>query len=539
MAASPPPYTPPPTNDPRQQKAYWRAQKAALRTQRDYWRAQRRDQRYYWRSMHRPSIAGPIVLLAIGIVALLITAGKLSGPAFWDWFVRWWPMLLIGLGLISLLEWSLDRDQPYRRTRGTFGIILLISLFVGIAYSRTYSRDHWNRWSNEIGAGDAGDWFPMGEEHEHDADSSVTVPANASVAVQNPRGDVTITGSTDNQLHVHAHQIVNTNSDSDAAGIFPALEPKVTVNGSSVLVKVESRNNARVLLTIELPEGGSTDVTAGRGDVSVEGLKGSSNITAGHGDVKLTSIGGSVHVHMSRGDFSAHEIAGTVSIDGHFGDVTVSEVTGNLSMEGDFFGDTHLEQIGSNTHFHSSRTDLDVGRLAGELTMDSDDLHVAQAVGPLRIVTRSKNIDCSQVSGDVHIENENGEVTVDAVAPLGNIQITNASNPVTLTLPPNANFSINATTNGGDLDTDFTLNVSGSDEHRNANGTVGKGGPKIDLNVRHGDISIKKGDANMPPMPPMPAMPVMPVTPKMPTPPSGPVKHLHAPSDEKPEPNVL
>lgn len=539
MAASPPPYTPPPADDPRQQKAYWRTQKNAMRGQRDYWRAQRRDQRYYWRSMHRPSIAGPIVLLSIGIIALLINVGKLSLPYFWDWLVRWWPMLLIGLGLISLLEWFLDRDQPYQRRHGTFGIVLLISLFVGVAYTVSYSRNHASHWPADIGI-DPGDWPPMmGEEHEHDVDSTVGVPANASVAVQNPRGDVTITGSADTQVHVHAHQIVNSRSDNDAAQIFPALDPKVTVNGSSVLVKVEGRNNARVSLTIELPEGASTDVTAGRGDVSVEGLKGYSNITAGRGDVKLSSIGGSAHVHMSKGDFSAHEIAGPVSIDGRFDDVTVSEVTGNVSMVGDFFGDTHLEQIGSNLHFHSSRTDLDMGRLAGDLTMDSDDLHIVQVIGPLRIITRSKNIDCSQVSGDVHIENENGEVTVNAVAPLGNIQITNASDPVTLTLPPSASFSINATTNGGDLDTDFGLNVSGNDEHRNANGTVGKGGPKIDLNVRHGDISIKKGEVNPPPMPPMPSMPAMPKTPALPALPSGPVKHLHAPADAKPGPNVL
>ena len=146
---------------------------------------------------------------------------------------------------------------------------------------------------------------------------------------------------------------------------------------------------------------------------------------------------------MSKGDFSAHQIAGSVSIDGHLEDVTISDVTGSVALDGDFFGDTHLEQIGSTVHFHSSRTDLDLGRLAGDLTMDSDDLHVGQAVGPLRIVTRSKNIECTQISGDVHIENSNGDVAVTAIEPLGNIQINNASDPVTLTLPPNAGFQIN------------------------------------------------------------------------------------------------
>jgi len=535
MAASPPPYRPPltPGEQRRQQKAYWQQQKAAARAQRDYWRSQRRDQRYYWRATHRPSIVGPLVLISIGIVALLINAGKLSGPLFWDWIIRWWPLLLVGIGLVSLLEWFLDRDQPYRRKTNAFGIILLVAILVGIAYSR----GHVDRWANEMGANNPDNWSSfMGEEHNRDTDSSVTIPANSAVQIQNPRGDVTIAGSSDGQMKIHAHQVVNTNSDNDAEKTFPALDPKVTVNGNSVLVKVEGRDNGRADLTIELPDGATTDVTAGRGDVSVEGLKGASNVTANHGDVKLSEIGGSVHAHLSRGDFSAHRIAGAVSVDGHLSDVTVSDVTGTLSLDGEFFGDTHLEQIGSTVHFHSSRTDLDLGRLAGDLTMDSDDLHVGQAVGPLRIVTRSKNIECTEISGDVHIENANGDVDVTAVEPLGNIQINNASDPVTLTLPPNASFSIDATTNGGDLNTDFSLNVTGGDEHRNATGTVGKGGPKIEINARHGDISIKKGDANMPPIP---RLPPAPAAPKVPAIPSGPEKHLHAPKDVNPQPNVL
>jgi hypothetical protein len=232
MAASPPPY-PPPSQDPRQQKAYWRAQKDVYRSQKDLWKAQRRDQRYYWRAMHRPSLVGPVVVLAIGVVALLIEAGKLNSLMFWDWFVRWWPILLITVGLVSLLEWFLDRGAPYQRRRGTFGIVLLISILVGIAYSQGHVR----RWADQAGINEPENWPAfMGDEHDHDTDSTMTIPANASVQVQNPRGDVTITGSSDSQLHVHAHQVVVTNSDDEAKRTFPVLDPKVTVSGSSVLV---------------------------------------------------------------------------------------------------------------------------------------------------------------------------------------------------------------------------------------------------------------------------------------------------------------
>jgi DUF4097 and DUF4098 domain-containing protein YvlB len=538
MAASPPPYTPPlsPDEQQRRQKEYWRAQKEASRSQRDYLRSQRRDQQYYWKSMHRPSIVGPVLLLAIGVIALLIETGRLSSSFFWDWFLRWWPILLVFLGLVSLLEWFLDRDQPYRRKTGGFGIVLLIAILVGIGYAH----GHLSRFAQQVGADDDDGWSSlMGQEHDKDADSSVSIPANASVQVLNSHGDVTITGSSDNQVHVHAHQIVHSNSDGETRRVFAALDPHIQVNGTSVVVRVEGRNNGRADLTIELPESASSDITSGRGDVTIEGLKGASNVTASRGDVKLTGLGGNVHVQMSKGDFSAHGVGGNLTLDGHVGDVTVSEVSGSLTMDGDFFGDIHLEQVASAVRFHSSRTDLQVARLAGDLTMDDDDLHVGQSVGPLRIVTRSKNIECSQVSGDVHIENSNGEVSVTAVQPLGDIQITNASDPVTLTLPPDANFTINASTNGGDLNTDFSLNVSGGDEHRNASGTIGAGGPRIDINVRHGDLSLKKGDTNMPPLPPLPHIPAIPKMPKVPSIPSGAEKHLRAPKDVRSEPNVL
>ena len=523
MAASPPPY-PPPT--PHEQRRQWK----------DYARAQRdaaRNQRSYWRAMHRPSIAGPILLIAVGVVALLIETGHLSSAYFWDWFVRWWPMLLIGLGAISLLEWFFDRDQPYRRQRGGAGIVILVLILVGIAYSR----EHLRGIASQFGQGNDNWGSFLGQEHDHDAESSIPIPAKAAVQVENPHGDVTITASGNDQLNVHAHQIVNTNSDNDARRSFQSLEPKVTVNGSSVLVRVEGANTGRADLTIELPVGVSTDITAAHGDVTMEGLKGTANVNAGHGNVKLTGMGGNVHVHMGKGDLAAHGIGGDVAVDGHVDDLTLSEIKGGLLLNGDFFGDTHLEQIGSKIHFHSSRTDLDVSRLAGDLTMDSGDLHVGQAVGPLRIVTRSKDIECSQVSGDVHIENSNGEVLVTAVQPLGNILITNASDPITLTLPGNANFSINAAANGGDLNTDFPLNVTGDDEHRTATGQVGTGGVKIELTAHHGDISVKKGgNLVMPPVPPVPPMPPMPAMPK------GPVKHLRVPPDSsapKAEPGVL
>ena len=77
-------------------------------TQRDAARAQR----YYRCSMRRPSLLGPVVLVVVGVLALLVETNRLNVFHLWDWYLRWWPLLLIGVGLLSLGEWWLDRSRP-------------------------------------------------------------------------------------------------------------------------------------------------------------------------------------------------------------------------------------------------------------------------------------------------------------------------------------------------------------------------------------------------------------------------------------------
>jgi hypothetical protein len=209
-----------------------------------------------------------------------------------------------------------------------------------------------------------------------------------------------------------------------------------------------------------------------------------------------------------------------VFLNGHAEDVTLSEIDGQATMDGEFFGDTHLEQMGGPVHFHSSRTAIDLPKLGGDLTLDSDDLTANEIGGPSRIVTRSKNIDLTHAAGDLHIENSDGDVNVTAAAPLGNVEISNRTGGLTVTLPENANFSMTgSTTDDDDLETDFPLQVTTSGDEKQVSGTVGHGGVKLDLTTTHGNLELRKGGMEV----------AEPAAPPPPPAPSGPVRHLRAP----------
>ena len=528
MAVNPPPYPPPysPQDARRQARDWARAQREQMRAQRRYWR--------HWYGNRRPSVVGPVLLLSIGVIALLLETGHISVSGFWMWYERWWPLLLIAVGLVSLAEYFWDRNDPYAGRRSVGGVVFLIILLAMVGWGA--NGRWWRPFSDQFDNSD--DFFSMmGEEHDNDVQMDEAIGDNASVNIQNPRGDVTVTVSTDGQMHIRAHQVVHS-SDKDAAKIFDEIKPKVVSSNSSAAITVPGRNGARVDLTIQVPEKSSTTVNTNHGDVTIEGLKNNADVTSSHGDVKFDSITGDVHARMDHGDFSAHQVGGHAFMDGHVDDVTLSEIKGPVVLEGEFFGDTHLEQVGSTVHFHTTRTDLDIPKLGGDLTMDSGDLTANQASGPVRIITRSKNIDLSQVAGDLHIENSDGDVNVVAAVPLGNVQISNRSGGLSLSVPENSNFTVAAsTTEDDELETDFPLQQSTSGDRRSAEGAVGHGGVRLDLSTTHGNLRLKQGSAHME-TPERPEAPERPEKPEKPERPPVPPRHLAAPKSPTPEPTV-
>jgi DUF4097 and DUF4098 domain-containing protein YvlB len=455
---------------------------------------------------------GPIILLAIGVIALLMETGKMDPVEFWGWYAHWWPMLLIVMGGLLLAEHFLDWNRPYGR-RGMGGLVWLVILMIGLGWiSRNGHLMGPFSWDF---AGDEGDnfWSWMGAEHDNDVQvDQVLTAAKPSVSINDPQGDVTITASTDNKMHLRAHEMVHRDSDSEAQKIFAQLKPKVDASAGGAVVTVPEKQGARVDLTLELPAAAFATVTAGHGDVTADGLNGGVQVTDDHGEVKLEDIGGDAQGHISHGDFSAHNVQGRVLVDGHGDDVTLSEIEGSVTINGDFFGDIHLEQIAADIHYHSSQTTLDIPHLAGALTLDKSDLSVSQAMGPVRVIARSKDIDLTQIAGDAHIEDSNGDVNVVAANPLGNVQIADHTGNVIVTMPENANFSVTGSTSGDEaVRTDFPLKMATDGGRQTLEGSVGHGGVQLQLETDHGNLELRKGEnatvSLTPPRPPAPPVP--------------------------------
>ena len=488
----------------------------------------------------RRSLAGAILLLLVGVLALLTTVDVLPLANFWQVYATWWPLLLILLGVLLLLERVFDRSLSRRyasgaftgqyvpRRRGSGGLVLLVLLLVGIGLispgSPYLPKDSW-RWSPDW------NWSFSGEAHENEVSFSEPLSNDASLTVDNGHGDLEIAPSTDGLIHVEAHQTAHVR-DREKDRAFRDTRPVFVSRGTDATLSVPDKRGVEVRLILAVPEGVLCTIHNHHGDVAVSGLRRAVELTEDHGDVTLDGVGGNVHLVMDHGDVTARALGADLAIDGSTNDVSASGVKGRVTLHGDFFGDTQLDNVDGAVDFHSSRTELAAQRMAGQLTLDSDDLRISGVSGGLRILTRSKEIDVSDLSGDAQIEDSNSDVTVAAGQPLGALTLTNNTGNITVTLPSNAGFFLHGQTDDDDeIESDLGLPQSTTGSLKTVSGQVGQGGPHLELRTNHGDLTIHRshGDLTLRPIPPIP--------PISPTPPAR-VRHLHSPAAAAPEPTV-
>jgi DUF4097 and DUF4098 domain-containing protein YvlB len=544
----PPPYPPPPPGfDPRQADPYMRQQyrqqmKAQMRAQKAAFRGQRELYRQQNRAMRRTSILGPLLIIAVGVILLLIHLGRLSYHSFASFYGRWWPLLLVVAGVVLVAEWAFDgflhqrastSGVPYGGRRGIGGgvIFLLILLALTGASIDGFSDHVVPAFNNlHVDSDNFGQFF--GDRHDFTQQIDQPFAAGSSLTIDNPHGDVTITGvSTDSQIHIVVNKQVYTWGDNDATTRSNQLSPSLSSAGPAnaqtltLTLTVPTLEQGSADLAITLPASAQVTVTAGHGAVTASDLTAPINVTANHGDVELDRIGAGVVARTNSGSsFSAHDIHGNVTLRGHADDLNLTGVTGAVSLEGEFFGDTHLERLAGPVTFHTDRTQFSVAQLDGMVDISNDsEMTGDQLVGPVDLTTRSRNISFERVAGPVSIANTNGTVDITASAPAASISVENTNGEVTLTLPDpattHAGFSIVTATKDGGIDDELDDSHVEDDPKAMHTATIGNGAAHITLHTTHADITLHKGLVEPPS-----SVPATPTAPAAPAPPAPPVK---------------
>jgi DUF4097 and DUF4098 domain-containing protein YvlB len=452
-------------------------------------------------SSDRPRSSGlfsGLLLIAIGVMLLFWTYRHISLGHI---LLHWFPLILIIWGLVKFYE----RTVSARKGRTSGGItagevFLVVGVFcvIGVVIIVDLVREKLEKNGDITRIA-----RNLGDDHSFDMDmQSHPITPNARVQISLPRADINVHATDEPQLSVGGKKKIKSWNEESARRLEGSAKVEVTKEGDNYIVRpagaAENDQRFGFDLEVTVPKKAPLEVKNERGDITVAGVSNSVSITTRKGDIELSDIDGSVTVDTQGGDTRVSDIKGDVKVSGKGGEVSVTNATGGLTLNGEFYGPIRAEKVLKGVRFISHRTDFTVSQLTGHMAIESGNFEIVDAPGNLALRTSSADVSIENAGGKVNVDNRNGNIDVRySTPPKDDIQITNSSSGITLSLPSNTSFEVVGDCHSCDIENEFSSPSLNKTTAKNGDthleGKYGSGrSVKIVLRTSYGSITIRK-----------------------------------------------
>jgi DUF4097 and DUF4098 domain-containing protein YvlB len=290
------------------------------------------------------------------------------------------------------------------------------------------------------------------DEYQEKFEKTLDLAMDGKVYLSNVSGDIKVFSWDKAQVKISALKSSEASSRSKAEE--NAKEVTIEINGDSRTVRIETKypkhgwwghdsGNVSVDFTLYVPAQAAVDVNSVSGDVDIDKIDGSVRAKSVSGDVTLAKASAGAEISSVSGDVKVSEVKGGLDAGSVSGDVVVGRVEGSI-----------------------------------EATSVSGDVKLRNVLG-------ADTVRAKTVSGDVEFEGLS--------VPKGRYILESHSGDVTISLPAEASFELEAETFSGDIDSDFSIKVSGKVSPRQLRGTVNQGGPLVTVKSFSGSINLRAG----------------------------------------------
>jgi DUF4097 and DUF4098 domain-containing protein YvlB len=442
--------------------------------------------------------------------ALLLIDRLAPGVELGYWITHYWPVLIILWGVAKLIDRLAfvntraappafnpttgaalpTAARPPLLTGGEFTLIVSLVLIVFGAFLHGWLRQVLPRGVAAIS--------PFTESATQTQHASATaIPPGSKITVNTAIGDVSIHPGTGSDLLVSAGETAHAETQSAAQTALQRVQlaAERTADGYAVHPVNGNHDDLSVDLDVMTPPNAAIVARTEQGDVHISGAPGNAEASVGSGDTTIRNAAGDVNVDGGPGDTRIDSVGGAVHFRKHgHGDVEVSNVKGDATIEEGALGDVKIRNVAKSVQLTSSRTTVSIAALPGELTLDSGDINISRARGPVTISAHDQDVTANDIDGAFDLTAQHGDVEITySQPPKGSINITTDSGDVSLTLPAGSSFTLSAVSKSGDVDNDFS---GGRDDDGDGGHSVsanyGSGGPQIRITTRYGDIHIRK-----------------------------------------------
>lgn len=473
--------------------------------------------------MKRTSVVAPLILIVIGVLFLLNNLNP--HLSLIHLLTRSWPWLLIGWGLLRLIEiafWAV-RGKPLPASGisgGEWALIIFITLIGSGAFFVT-ERAHWPSTRIRIKGVEV-----FGRAYDYPVDEQRIEAGRAPrVIVENTRGNIRINGAPESEVRVAGRRTVRAYDEDGARRAADQVQLHITKQAGDVVVRcVSSDDRDEIFVTTDLeltvPAGARVIARGRRGDMDITNIAGDVEVESENAGVRAEMIGGNVRVDTRASDLiRTVGIKGSVELKGLGRNVEVDDVRGQVTVAGNYFGDLRFRRINGPVRFESGTsgrtTDVRVEACSGEIRVNRGNLTLAGVTGPVVVGARSKDVEIADFTQSLELRLERGDIQIrPGRLPAPKLNAVTDSGNIQLELPEKARFTLKASAARGSVENEYGDVLRSGKEGRieTLAGSVGNG-PEISLRTDRGQIRIRRAEVfegsllTPEPPPPPPAAP--------------------------------
>ncbi len=463
--------------------------------------------------MRRASLIGPIVLIVIGTLFLL--NNMLPELSVIDFVANWWPVALIGWGLLRVVEltrWKSEgRPLPQNGVSGgEWTFIVFLCLAGSAVFTAHQYRDRWPvRFSN-------GGLDVLGESFDYPQAEQVLAEAGKTprVLIENLRGTARIVGADGDGVKASGRMTVRSFQQSDAEKVSGDCKLQIVRQGDLIVVRTNqdrapSSSKVTADLEITVPRGATVEARGRYGDFEIVDIGGAVTVDSDNAGVRIANAGGAVKVNTRNSDIiRVANAKSTVEISGRGQDVELESVAGQVTVNGSYRGEMTFRNLAKPVRVEDQRAELRCERIPGTVSMSRGEFSGNDVVGPVILRGQSKDVELSNFTESLEVSVDRGDIDIrPGRMPLGKMDVKTRGGNITLALPDAAKFSVEATTARGEADNSYgePLRQDRSGKTAKIEGTVGVG-PVLRLHTERGTVHVLKGGAAVP-VPPVPPAP--------------------------------
>jgi DUF4097 and DUF4098 domain-containing protein YvlB len=292
--------------------------------------------------------------------------------------------------------------------------------------------------------GDMGNMGPS-DRYRSDFHFSYVMQPHGTINAESFNGAIDISGWDENKVEITGSKYGSSEALRDAVKVEVHNTPdSVEIRAVKPSVQMGS---AGARFTLHVPRGATLDrITTSNGAVKVRDVKAAAHVKTSNGAIAVTNVAGDVDAHTSNGSVEADSIQGGATLKTSNGHIRAEGIGGPLEAETSNSGIT-------------ARLD----------TAPSSAIKLVCSYGAIDLTLGS--------------------------APKADVRAETRNSGIKLHLPAGTSAHVVADSSNGSISSDFAIAPTprGDIEKKHANGTIGAGGPTIELSTSNGSIHILKG----------------------------------------------